>query len=91
MWWFFRSIVALQQDDVGSIRSSNVGNRVLQAIHAREQVGPKLEDVSDIQRSLPDLQDQNDSTGASKVECLGEWLSGMDNLGTLVTMAVSAL
>ncbi|KAI9836376.1 MAG: hypothetical protein M1819_001405 [Sarea resinae] len=40
---------------------------------------------------LPDLQDQNDPTSASRMGYLSEWFSGMDDFGTLVTMAISTL
>jgi hypothetical protein len=40
---------------------------------------------------LPDLQDQNDSTSASRMGERNEWFLGMDGLETLVTMAVSTL
>jgi hypothetical protein len=40
---------------------------------------------------LPDLQDENDPTSASRMADLSVWFSGMDDLGTLVTMTVSTL
>ncbi|TVY86100.1 hypothetical protein LAWI1_G006824 [Lachnellula willkommii] len=58
-------------------------------IHSGQKQDLKL--IPTYKDLLPDLQDQNDSTGAQIVEGLDEWFSGMDDLGTLVTMAVSAL
>jgi hypothetical protein len=40
---------------------------------------------------LPDLEYMDDLSSASGAECVHEWISGMDELGTLVTMAVSML
>lgn len=40
---------------------------------------------------LLDNLDQNDTTLASRTEYLSEWFLEMDDLGTLVTMAVSTL
>jgi hypothetical protein len=40
---------------------------------------------------LPDLQDQDDLTSAERLGDLSKWFSSMDDLGTLVMMAVSTL
>jgi hypothetical protein len=40
---------------------------------------------------LPELEDMNDSASGSRAEWISEWFSGTDELGTLVTMAVSML
>ncbi len=53
--------------------------------------GQKLKMIPTYKDLLPDLQDQNNWASASKRECLSDWFSSMDDLGTLVTMAVSAL
>lgn len=40
---------------------------------------------------LPELDDMDDPASGSRAEWITQWFSGMDELGTLVTMAVSML
>lgn len=53
--------------------------------------GQNLKTILTYKDLLLDLQDQNDSTSSSRVGGLSKWFLGMDDLGTLVSMAVSAL
>lgn len=51
----------------------------------KSQPGPTYQDL------LPEFLDQDDPTGTARASRLSKWFMGIDELGILVTMAVSAL
>lgn len=53
--------------------------------------GVSLKKILTYRDLLPELEDIDHSASGSRAERISEWFSGVDELGTLVTMAVSTL
>ncbi|CZR61487.1 uncharacterized protein PAC_11383 [Phialocephala subalpina] len=53
--------------------------------------GEGLKRVPTYRDLLPDLEDLEGPTSSSRMEWLSEWFLGMDEVGTLITMAISTL
>lgn len=58
-----RAAATLQQDAMASVRPSNMGSRVSQAIHARRQPRPKLQEDPDISKPLARPERPNEPFG----------------------------